>query len=80
MVGRSDSGFMQQAAHLTGGTYLCPPRLAVLAQYLLVRILLYLLYPPNARAIASWVRLHTQWRSHPRLAAQNKFISALITT
>ena len=36
MVGSRDSAFLQQAAHLTGGLYLRPPRPAALLQYLLV--------------------------------------------
>lgn len=37
MVGGADSAFLQQAAHLTGGLYLRPPRPGGLLQTLLVR-------------------------------------------
>lgn len=39
MVGSRDSAFLQQAAHLTGGLYLRPPRPAALLQYLLTLFL-----------------------------------------
>ncbi|DBA69383.1 TPA: hypothetical protein ACH3X2_012855 [Trebouxia sp. C0005] len=38
MVGASDSAFLQQAAHITGGLYLRPRRTGALLQYLLVSI------------------------------------------
>jgi len=37
VVGGADSAFLQQAAHLTGGLYLRPPRPGGLLQTLLVR-------------------------------------------
>lgn len=36
MLGRTDSTFLQQAAHLTGGVYLRPRHKGALLQYLLV--------------------------------------------
>jgi transcription initiation factor TFIIH subunit 3 len=37
LLGRADSTFLQQAAHLTGGVYLKPKHRGALLQYLLVR-------------------------------------------